>query len=605
MTSNGQEPPIRIGIWLVLFAVVIVALLNLVAFGRPGGVSTGRLADPDAYLRMLRILALRDGAGWYDELMPRVAAPEGIDIQWTRPLDLLILLPGLAIERLAGRAPRDALFLSGMLVSPVLHVAAAVAAAWGARAVWRGRAPLYAVVLMGSSPAVVLYSALGRADHHTLILLAIVLGLGGTLHALVPGAGRRVAVVAGLGYGFGIWVGPEVLLVAGPALAMAGVAATLAGDGRPLARQGLAVALGMAAMIAFAIGLEYPPAQWLSVVYDKVSVHHLALALAMGAVFAVTAALGTASRGVRLAGAGGAAAVALALLVLLFPGMLHGPLASADPAYLAHLHPTISENMALPPFGTGSPLMPVILLGGAVAAAIALAVAFPTWLQDGRWPAGLVLVATLLVTLAASFGAQRFALDLAAPAAIAGAGMVGAIRAATWPRSEVLRVALGGLGFIAVLCLPFIGAVQPATASSASAGASSPAGGCDWTAVARWLDRQRPGVSAQSPQPVMMALDLFAGSEIAWRTPYRSVAAPHHRGGAAIRDTVAVRDAATAEAAREVLAHRGVALLLVCVTAPPRGAFGADIAAGRTPDWLVPEVLPLPLDAFRLFLVRR
>ena len=194
----------RIGAALVAFAVIVVVLPILAGLGRVDAPPLDRLTDADGYLRLLRVLALREGAGWFDDVATRVAAPDGMVVQWTRPLDLLILLPALLVERIAGIPPREALFVVGLFVSPVLLVGAAVAAAWSARALWPGTAPWFAVLLTGATPAAVGYSGVGRADHHALILLAVMLALGATLHALRPGAPARVAVAAGAAFGFGI-----------------------------------------------------------------------------------------------------------------------------------------------------------------------------------------------------------------------------------------------------------------------------------------------------------------------------------------------------------------------------------------------------------------
>ncbi|BDG70393.1 hypothetical protein [Roseomonas fluvialis] len=84
MSISSAPPPARIGIGLVVFAAVIVALADLALVVRPDGMlKLERLADADGYLRLLRVLALREGGAWFDDLMPRVAAPEGLVMQWT------------------------------------------------------------------------------------------------------------------------------------------------------------------------------------------------------------------------------------------------------------------------------------------------------------------------------------------------------------------------------------------------------------------------------------------------------------------------------------------------------------------------------------------
>lgn len=601
------EPPSRIGLPLILFAVLLVALVNLGAIGGwNAALLDGRLVDADSYLRMMRVLDLREGTPWFTDLTQRLAAPEGLVIQWTRPLDILILLPGLALEWLGGFAPREALWIAGIAVSPVMHLGAALAAAWGAQAIWPGRAPWYAVLLMVGSPSAATYSVLGRPDHHALIILLLTLGLGAALRAMLPGGGGRMAVMAGIAFGLGIWVGPEALIVTAPALVAIGLVALIADDGRAAARQGQRLCLAMAATFAVAILAEHRPEEWLIAEYDRISIQQLCFALLAAAVFAVAAATGAAPRLRRVLAAGGAAAAALAVLVLAFPGFLRGPLANADPAYLRLLHPFIQENLPLPPFGPGGALDAALYVGGAVVAGlIAIALAAPGWRRDGTWPAGLVLLLTLLAALAGAIGARRFGMDLAPPAAIAGAGMVGLLLGASWPRAVLPRAMLALVLVVGTLGVPFLGLLSGQAAPAGTAAAAT-GGGCDWTAMGRWLGAERPLVAPGGPAPLLMASDIFEGPELVWRTPYRIVATPHHRAGPAIEDSFTVLAGTDAEAARRVLHRRQVALLLACTAPPeppPAGSVAALIAADAAPAWLVPIPLPEPLAAFRLFRV--
>jgi 4-amino-4-deoxy-L-arabinose transferase-like glycosyltransferase len=605
-----QEPPARIGPALVLFAVLLVALMNLGGLaGWNAGLLDGRLVDPDSYLRLLTILELREGAPWFEDVTPRLAAPEGLVNQWTRPLDLLVLLPALAIEALAGLPAREALVWSGILVSPLTHVAAILAAAWAAGIAWGGRAPWYAALVMAGTPAVATYSALGRPDHHGLIIALLTLGLGAALRAAMPGGRARDAALAGAAFGLATWSGPEALIVAVPALAAFGLAALLAEDGRALARRGLACSLGLAAACAIGIAAEHRPAAWLVAEYDRLSVHHLGLALLAGAVFAVAAAAGARPRPMRAALSGAAGLAAFAALLALFPGTLRGPLANADAAYLALFHPTIQENQPLPPFGPGDPWEAAIYIaGGAPLGLLALWLALPGWRRDGRWPAALVLALPLLAGLAATFGARRFGMDLAPPAAIAAAGLVGLVLQARRPRSEALRASLATLLFFGALAVPFLG-LRAQEAPGSTAVRAEATARCDWTAMGRWLGAARPGVAPGAPAPVLIASDVFEGPELAWRTPYRVVATPHHRAGPAIEDTLGFFAATDPEAARAIAARRQVALVLACVArgaeAIPAGSLAALLRDGAPPPWLAPVALPPGLSGFRLLEVVR
>lgn len=605
------EPPARISLPLILFAIVAVVAVNLGALAAADAVLPfGRLADPDAYLRLDRVLELRLGGGWYDDVTMAVMAPEGLALHWTRPLDVLILLPARLLEWLGGLQPRQAIFLAGIFVSPVLHLLAAIAAAWAARGLWPGKAPWYAVLLMIATPTATLYCTAGRADHHALMLLTLALGLGAAIRALAPGGAAGAAAGAGLAFGAGIWVSPEVLLAAAPVLLTTGLAVIMAADGRALALQGLRMGLGIAAATVVAIVVERPPTGWLAVDYDRVSVHHLVLALLITAVFLVAARVGGWPRGRRLLVCGAAAGVAFAALLGLFPNALLASLGQADAASRSVMLPNVQELQPLPPFASGGLGTTLSTIGGPpVIALVAVLLAAPGWRRDGRWPAGLAVAAMLVATLIAAFAARRFALDLAVPAAVAGAGMVGLLLAAPRPRGEVPRALLAAgllFGLLGLPLLSLLGASPVAQVRLPERQAH--AAGCDGTAMARWLGEARPGVIAGEKPPILMASNIFIGPEIAWRAPYRTVTGPYHRGGAAFADTLAAFEATDPLAARAVLHRREVSLLLFCAATPeivvPPGSLAALLRDGEAPAWLRPVPLPEALSGFRLFAVQ-
>ncbi len=604
----SSEPPARIGMPLILFAIIAVAAVNLGALASPfATLPFGRLTDPDAYLRLDRVLTLRMGGGWFDDVTLAVMAPEGLVLHWTRPLDVLILLPALALEWLGGLGPRRAIFIAGIVVSPVLHACAAVAAAWAARGLWPGKAPWHAVLLMIATPTATLYCTAGRADHHALMLLTLALGLGATIRAVSPGGTARAAAGAGVAFGAGIWVSPEVLLGAAPLLLATGAAAMLQRDGRPLALQGLRMALGAAATVLVAIVVERPPHGWFDIAYDRVSLHHLVLMLLVAVVFLVAARVGAWPRGGRIAACSAAAGIALAALLLVFPRALLASLAQADEASRQVMLPAVQEMQPLPPFSEGGLGTVLATIGGPpFIAIIAIMLAAPAWRRDGRWPAGLVVAMALTTGLVAAFAARRFALDLAVPAAVGGAGMVGLLLAARWPRAEAWRAVLAAGLLFGLLGLPLLSLAGPSPVARArQQETQASAAGCDGTAMARWLGEARPGVMPGQPPPILMASDIFLGPEIAWRAPYHAVSGPYHRGGAAFADTLAVFTATDMDAARAVLHRRQVALLLICPGAPDLvvvpGSLAALIRDDAAPAWLRPVPLPESLSGFRLF----
>ena len=91
----------------------------------------GALADPDAYMRLNRVLHLHDGGSWFDSREPRINPPEGHVQHWTRALDALLLAGAWLLEPLLGF--ERALHLWGVLISPALLGALPDRARLGAR----------------------------------------------------------------------------------------------------------------------------------------------------------------------------------------------------------------------------------------------------------------------------------------------------------------------------------------------------------------------------------------------------------------------------------------------------------------------------------------
>ncbi|NMJ41288.1 hypothetical protein GWK16_08560 [Roseomonas sp. JC162] len=598
---------------VVIFAVVVMVAVHvgLLVTMDPGFLQ-GHLADPDAYMRVVRVLELRQGAAWFDTITPALAAPEGLSLHWTRPLDILILLPALALEQLGGLDPRQAIFLAGGLVSPPLHLAATLAAAWGAAGLWdRQRAPLYAVLMMAASPAAANYSAPGRADHHALILFAVTLGLAAAIHALRPGARGGVAMVAGAAFGFGVWVGPEALIVALPVLLAIGLAALLAEDGRPAATQGVRMTAGMAAMLLVAILVERPPSGWLAVETDRVSVEHLALALLCSGAFMVLRPVASGPRLRRWLVGVAAGAAAVGAFVAVFPVLPQRVAEDADAAIAQMLrlhHDLIAEMQPLPPFGPGGVATAGFLMGGVpVLGLLAIALAMRGWRRDGSWPAGLVLGMTLLAGIAAAFAAVRFALDLAAPAAIAAAGVMGQVLARSWPREPALRLVLGLVLVLGCLAVPRLTRDRAEAERIGSAGGTAAIGSaCDATALAAWLAGARQHVAPADHAPILVMEDMNAGPEIAWRSGIRGVSGPYHRGGDAFVDVLRAFTATDDGAARAILRRRQADLIAVCTTDLPTdnaADFVTRLRRGEAPPWLRAIPLPDSLGGYRLFAV--
>jgi hypothetical protein len=571
---------------LVLFGLGLHAVMAWL----DGRVPAGILPDTDSYARLIRVRDLWEGAAWTDPVTPSFNAPEGLFLHWTRPLDVLILGPALVLHA-AGLPRDDAILWSGALVCPVLHVTAALAAVWAARAPWSRSASWLAGLFLLSATSIRTYSVFGRADHHTLIVLAGVLVIGFGLHAL---RGRRRAghaVGCGVAGGAGLWVSPEAILFLAPMLAGFGAAWATGPDPRSAAMQGLRASLAAAATVAVAILTERGPAGAGFVAYDVVALPHLALCLAAAAVFAVAVTASGAALAGRLGIGAAAGGVALALLLRAFPGLPSASLADAGPAAAAIFLPLVDE---MQPLGFGSAAAArrsLTFLGGeALLAPLVLLLSLPAWLGGRR----AVLVAPLVLLLAANGWAAaqhlRFTADLAVPAAILSAGLPSVLARllarAPFLALALLRTALIGL----VLLFPVLVMLAMPPADRAPA-PQRPGEACGAPGLARVLAADRRDAGGE--RPILFADDLDVGPALAWGGGVRVVGGPYHRGESAFADTRALAAAPDAEAALALLRRRQASFLLLCRPGRASGqGFRARLLAGEVPPWL--QAVPLP-----------
>ena len=245
-------------------------------------------------------------------------------------------------------------------------------------------------------------------------------------------------------------------------------------------------------------------------------------------------------------------------------------------------------------FGTLAGLSESLILAGTAPLALLallLGLKFQGWARSGRWAAAVMLALALLAGLAglaAAILARRFALDLAAPAAIGAAGLLPLLGRLLMGPSRVVALAV----FAALLLglLPFLVSL---TSSPAEAEGMADRG-CPVADLAAFLATNPPAPAGS----VMLADSINLGPKLAWRTPYRQTGAPYHRGDAALLDTRAVLAATEDSEALAILARRAVRLVLLCRAAPqlggalPPGALRARLLSGERPEGWVEVTTP-------------
>jgi hypothetical protein len=614
--SSFTRKPSPAGQALPLLALVATWLLmhaSLVVF-RDLPVFEAGLLGPDSYMRMLRITELYEGWNWFDGTIARANAPFGDTLHWTRPFDILVML--LALPAALVVSYPEALFFAGVVVSPLLQLTTGLAAIWALRPLIRPGIWFLPVIALFLQPGALAYSILGRADHHSLLLLIFVVVAGFVLRALRNPLDARPALLAGVATGFGIWLSVEFLLVMGLCLIALGLP-WLFGE-RDRAGQNKWFALAVSCVVLLALFAERPFAELLDASYDRVSgvqffvavcillfwegIEHLDLRVGAAGHFTGRASLAIIGVGIT------------ALLVnTIYPVFFAGPMAGVDPRIQAIWLDRVVEMQDAIPRDRYSLGSFVFYLGGG----LLVLPFFLKVLADARgrsdfWPLCFVLLACLLLSLAA---VRHMRFSGYAEIAFVFAFAVLLERFLDWTysiSSDLLRGLLRGSFVSAMLLGPvLLGNLLMSERAEATDAAGQSLLGCDVGQVADYLE-QEPRWSAR-PQTILTFLDI--GPELLYRTRHAVIGTPYHRNGDGIYDSHRMMTTPDEAQAREMIERRRVDLVLLCETPGERLFFTGDnggpglyqrLAEGRPPAWLAPVELPAALGRqARLFAVVR
>lgn len=583
---------------------LLIAVQVLIAVLDPDApLRHGALAGPDGYMRLVRVEALFETGDWYDSFAERSNVPWGDDQHWTRPFDVLLLTGAVLLEAMTGF--EAGLFWSGVLISPLLHIAALLALMWAARPLFDTRGLFYLGMLAIAQPAVLIYFAAGRPDHHSLLGLLFVLILGFLARLLTLRFDTSLAIGAGLASAAMLWVSVEGMLTVAIVAAALGLAWVVWRE--TFADKNLVFTTALIGGLVLALLAERPWSDIGEIAYDRLSIVHLPV---FGTLLMFWLATSLVDRhtslcdtpGARALMAIGGAIASVLVIWAVFPMFLAGPFAEVDPGVARLIFDATAEVQPLidPAKPMRSLVRVALFVGPALVAVPALAL-FLRRRADPNWRIWVGIAIGLAVFLPLAVYQVRWASYVEFLAVIPYAAVLLLLlgRLETRPALRALTTVGFAVGFMVV-------AMALSLASPKSE--SRHAGSCPLTAMAGHL----ADTTVFGPGPRRIMSFAFFGTELLYRTPHAVVGTSFHYAAEGLQDTHDFFTATDDRVARRILAVRGIDLVMICPAAaeaalyraaPGGGATLLDrIEAGAPPAWLAPIVLPGALASdFLLF----
>jgi hypothetical protein len=575
--------------WVVL--LVWLGMAAWFVWSKWGDIRFFDLGDTDDNMRMMQVRGLLHGQGWYDLRQHRLTPPEGINIHWSRLVDLPIAGLILLLRPIVGTADAERAAVAVAPLLPYLLLLFSLALTMR-RLVDRRAYPLAFIALFfaGSTNGMFMPE---RIDHHgwQLALLAL------SVAAIADRDRVRGGLTLGIASALSLAIGLEMIIY----VAIEGVAMVLfwlidREERERLRAYALAIGGGVAAAFLLFASNDNRFA-----VCDALSPVWLSDALLGGAMLFALALLSPADWKRRLALAVGAAVILAGFHALAWPHCLQrleGVSPEVEQLWLSHVRearPFYRHGWRIGSLIVGLPITGAIGWG------------LLAWIRR-RDPEQL-----------------RRVLACAAPAITAGllllwqtrtgpaAQMLATIGAATliWVFAPLVwNPRWGPLRSVAVAVVVLVGAgagvplvqglfpEKPATPRSKAIGRAN--------ALCNSLWGYHP-VALQPKGMVFTFIDL--APRLITVTHHDSVTGPYHRNGEQIADVMnAFRG--SAEQAHRIIAKYHSDYLLTCPNSSTTTIFAAEtpkgfyqqLQHGKVPDWLKP--VPLPKDSpFRMWRV--
>ena len=602
-------------LWFPFLLLIVVQVLFMMRSDSP--VPNHALWGTDGYMRLVRVEALATTGDLFNGTVDRANTPFGDELHWTRPMDLVLLAGAAPLIPILGL--KEALYWWGVVVSPVLHWLTLFALFWAARPLFRPSGLVYLGIVSLTQPALLSYFSAARPDHHGLIALLFVLMLGFGLRLAYDLAtdDRRTALLGGVVGGLGLWVSVEFLLPL--ALLLAALGLGWLKLRLHYARAGSLFTTGVVLVTVLAMLTERPPADWLVVEYDRISIVHLAVFAAILAFWRVIGNMDTWSLTEKpenrlTIGLFGALFVLTAIYAL-YPKFFAGPYAAVDTRVVEVWFKNTAEVRSL--INADNPLKSIrellFLLGQGI-----LAVPMLIWLlrnDPDRHRQWVFVALCLAVFLPLSIYQARWAtyaeLMLILPYTALILAVLDRLEAGPAPVDQATRVAkaaargavVAGLSVLFLLLTVVVYKFEDKPAKDTA--------NCRMSDMSKHLANDP--VLNEGPRRIISL--VFYGPEIIYRSRHSVVGSPYQRNTAGILDSIDFFSSTGDEQARGIIDKRGIDTVMLCLKAKETVWYKAKegepetlfdrLRADSPPDWLKPLELPENLENFRLYNVQR
>ncbi len=576
-----------VSLFLAAFALLLLGHVAVVAIGT-SPLLEGRVYGPDSYMRLVRVTQLYETGAWFDNAIHRSNAPFGEELHWTRPADLVFLAGAWVLTPLLGFG--RALFAWSVIVSPLLHVATTLVLMWAVAPFMNRERRFFLVLAVIFQIGIWTQAMAARTDHHILILLAFSACLGFTFRLLAPDGRNRDAVLAGAAAGFGLWLSVEFLVIL--AAIFGALVVGWLREGEDLARRNLRHAIGLCVILALALFLERPTAEFFSEEYDRISFVHLFVGLLVTGFWASICMLGRRPFAVRIPGGRSALAVigalvAVGVMLAVFPKFFAGPEVDYDPRLRPIFLDVIVETRDLVPDSSQGLRWFLLFLGSAVFAVPYLAIRL---LRDG-WrkvqPAWILVGLALLFYLPLALAMLRFSPYAETLMAIVIADLLA--RLIAWARDTRLskRIAVYGLAIPILVLGPLVGGGVLTKSATATGNQTF----CDSSILIAELTRP----DGLGRVPLTVLTKFTQGPEVLYRTPHAVIGTPYPRNARGQLDAYHIYSATDLEEARQLIEERGIDIIVVCqareiyagLTGEP-DMLETRLRHGAPPGWLSP-----------------